>query len=215
MKKIVGILLIILVLGVGAYLLMKKSPQSSTNQAPVATQNKPDSTKQTIQGTLKSLLSAGKSQKCTYSNKAESASINGTIYITSGKMRGDFVSGTEEKKVNGHMIVDGKFSYVWSDLSKQGIKMAYDPNEQAPTSVPANTNNQTPDINQTFAYTCQGWTENNTVFVPPTDITFSEFAMPSVVVPSDAATNPSACSACDNLPEGTTRDTCKTQLNCK
>jgi hypothetical protein len=201
--------------GVGAYLFTKKSPQSSTNQAPVATQNKSDSEKQTIQGTLKSLLSRGKSQKCTYSNKIESASIGGTVYVSDGKMRGDFTTTTEKIKVNGHMIVYGKYFYTWNDLRKEGIKMAYDPNEQAPTSVPVNTSNQAPDINKTFTYTCQGWVTDNAVFTPPSDITFSTFALPSIVAPSGVETNTSACSACENLPEGAARDTCRTQLNCK
>ena len=195
--------------------MTKKSPQLPNKQA-LVTQNKPAVTKQTIQGTIKSLLSAGKSQKCTYSNKLQATSVNGTVYVANGKIRGDFTSVSEQTKINGHMIVDSGYSYVWTEMSKQGIKMAID--QQRSTSD--STNNQTPDINQTFTYTCQGWTEDDAIFTLPSDISFSTFALPlaqpSGVAPSNAGAIPStACSACDNLPVGTVRDACRTQLHCQ
>jgi hypothetical protein len=213
-KNIIIIVIILAIIAVGVYFFTSK-PLKAPNSLSSTAQSKTESKTQTMQGTLRSLLSSGKSQKCTYSNKIESASIEGTVYVVNGKMRGDFISGTEEKKVNGHMIVDGKNSYVWTDSSKQGIKMAYDPNEQTPSIVPANTNSQISDINKTFTYKCQGWAENNAVFSPPSDIAFSSFTIPSVSAPSGAETNPPACAACDNLPEGTAKNTCKTQLNCE
>lgn len=216
MKKIIIILIILILLGVGAYLLMGRSYQPPTSQVPVS-QNKPTSSgTQTIQGTIKSLLSAGKSQKCTYSSNLESGSVGGVVYIANGKMRGDFVSVTEQTKINGHMIVDSGFSYIWTDMNKQGIKMAIDQKVQ-PTGTSANS--QTPDINQTFNYTCQTWTEDNSMFTLPSDISFSTFTLPVVqpsgVAPSNNGTSTSVCSACDNLPAGSARDTCKAQLGCE
>ena len=212
---LIGVLIVFIVI-LGAYSLTKKSPQSSTNQAPVTTEKK--STTQTMQGTLRSLLSAGKSQKCTYSNKLKSASINGTVYVANGKIRGDFTSGAEQTKVNGHMIVDSGYSYIWSDMSKQGIKMAIDLQQQQPTGSTANS--QTPDINQTFEYKCQGWTEDATMFVLPSTITFSAVTLPgtqpSGATPSGVMTNPAVtCSICDKIPAGSGRDTCRTQLHCQ
>lgn len=215
-KKVIIILIILIIIGIGGYMMMKKSPQSSNNQAPI-TQNKP--TNETIQGSLKSLLSAGKSQKCTYSNKVETTSVEGTVYVADGKMRGDFTTTSEQTKMTGHMIVDGGYSYVWSDLSDQGIKMAID-NQQKPSNAPAdNTNNQAPDMEQSYNYTCQGWAGDDTVFAPPNDITFASFTLPSTQ-PSGTSTtgintNSSACSACDSVPAGAARDACKTQLNCQ
>jgi hypothetical protein len=213
---VVGVL-ILFIIGSGAYLALNKSPQPSTNKSPI-TQNKPaDSETQTVQGTIKSLLSSGKSQKCTYSSNLESASVSGTLYVANGKMRVDFASGTEQAKISGHMIMDSGFSYVWTDMSKQGIKMAIDQKLQQPSGIPAG--GQALDVNQTFAYTCQGWIGDGSVFALPSDITFSTFALPAAAssgaVPSSKATNPSSCSVCDNLPAGTARETCKTQLNCK
>jgi hypothetical protein len=220
-KKIIIVLVILVLIGTGGYLVMKKPPQLN-NQAPTA-QNEPETaTNATIQGTLKSLLTAGKSQKCTYSDKpettsAETTSVEGTVYVANGKMRGDFSSTSEQIKVNGHMIADGEYSYVWSDLDNQGIKMLID--QQESSNAPTDTNTQTPDINQSYTFNCQGWTQDNTMFVPPSNITFSTFTLPSglpsVAPPTDTDTNQSACAACDSIPAGEARNACKTQLNCK
>jgi len=213
---VVGIL-ILFIIGSGAYLALNKSTQPSINKAPVTKNESADSGTQAVQGTIKSLLSSGKSQKCTYSNDPKSASVSGTLYVANGKMRVDFVSGTEQAKISGHVILDSGFSYVWTDMSKQGVKMAIDQKLQQPSSAPVNS--QTLDINQALAYTCQGWVEDSFVFTLPPDVTFLTFTLPTVapsgVVPSSKATNPSNCSVCDNLPAGTARETCKTQLGCK
>jgi hypothetical protein len=210
-KKII-IIIIVLVLIIVGVLLVKKAPQSPTSQTP---QGSTETSSQKIQGTIKSLLSSGKSQKCTYSSKVESMTGNGTVYIANGKMRGDFTSITAETKVNGHMIVDAGYSYVWTDSTKQGIKMAID--QAQPSGSPSDS--QGPDLNQQFAYTCTGWSADNSIFTPPTDVTFSTFtlpvAQPSGVLPSGSEANPAGCSVCDNIPEGAARDTCKTQLNCE
>jgi|WetSurMetagenome_2_1015567.scaffolds.fasta_scaffold11632_2 hypothetical protein len=213
---VVGVLILIIIL-IGGYSIFSKSQKPPTNNAPV-TQNKPvNSGSQTIQGTIKSLLTSGKSQKCTYSSKIESTSVSGTVYVANGKMRGDFSTISEQSTISGHMIIDSGFSYIWTDMNKQGIKMAIDQQQlQQPSGAPAN--NQTPDINKTFNYACQGWAGDGSMFNLPSDITFSTFTLPaassSSAAPANKGTNSLNCSVCDNLPAGTARDTCKTQLKC-
>jgi hypothetical protein len=219
-KKIAIAVFILILVGAGVYLFLKK-PQTSNNLGPVDSQNK--ATNGTVQGTLNSLLSAGKSQKCTYSNEIDSASMNGVVYVSNGKVRGDYVSASEEMMISGHMIYDGKYSYVWTDGSKSGIKMAIDQEQQKQQEQSADNsvNNQAADMNKTFTYNCQGWARDESVFVPPSDVSFSTFEMPSaqpsnsVPLGNEESVNQSACAACDNVPEGIARDTCKSQLNCQ
>lgn len=219
-RKTVIIVTILIIICVGAYLLIKKSPQPVNDQTSIGQNNPENSTSQTVQGTLKSLLSAGKSQKCTYSNKVDSATVEGTIYIANGKIRGDFTTTSEQTKMSGHMITDKEFSYTWNDLSNQGIKMTINQEQQAPSDSSTEPNNQTSDINQTYTYTCQGWKEDAAMFIPPANITFSTFTLPNTqsngTAPANGdSTNSSMCATCDNIPAGEARDTCKTQLNCK
>jgi hypothetical protein len=216
---VVGILILIIV-GFVAYSAMKK-PSQPINKAMVTSENKPaaSNSQTTAQGTLKSLLSSGKSQKCTYSYSRQSTTVSGTVYVANGKMRGDFVSPSGQSKVTGHMIIDGGYFYVWTDLSNSGIKMAV--NQEQPANAPV-SNSQTPDINQSFTYSCQGWAEDDTLFVLPSSISFVTTTLPvapsssGVGTPSGAGVNPSSyCSACDNIPAGPGRDACRTQLHCQ
>jgi len=216
---IVGGILILIIVGFFAYSAMKK-PSQPINKV-VTSENKPatSNSQTTAQGTLKSLLTSGKSQKCTYSYDHQSTAVTGTIYVANGKMRGDFVSTSGQSKVAGHMIIDGGYFYVWTDLSNNGIKMAV--NQEQPTNAPVNS--QTPDINQAFAYTCQGWAGDDTLFTLPSGISFMTTTLPAVpsspgvgTPSSSVGTNPSSyCSVCDKIPAGSGRDACRAQLHCQ
>jgi hypothetical protein len=214
-KKLVIVAIVLILIAVGAYAFIKKAPQANKDQKTVKTQD--DTTKATdkemLQGTLKSLLTAGKSQKCTYSANQDNASMNGTLYVADGKMRGDFVSGIEEEKVNGHMIVNGEYSYVWTDKSDKGMKMKFNLEDQA--KAVAEANSQALNLNQEYNYDCQGWARDPSVFTPPANISFETFAIPSIAIPTGSEDESPACAACDSAPEGEIRDTCKTKLNCK
>ena len=210
---IAGIILL-LGAGVGGYLAMKKAPsQTSTEQVPSpAVGEKKESKPETISGTLKSLLTGGKSLKCTFSNKIETTVVEGTIYAAEGKMRGDFKTTADKTAVNGHMIVDSKFSYVWNDISNQGFKVAVSEAEKASNASSAESNAL--DLNETLNYNCENWNKDDSVFNVPSNITFQSFTIPQVTGVNKETTS-SQCSACDSLPVGSAKDACLTQLNCK
>lgn len=214
-KKVIGVIIIVLILlGAGIFLATKKSPVKNSNSASVPTQ----STNPTVtltQGSLKSLLMAGKSEVCTFSNSVSSVQVSGTVYVANGKIRGDFKSSGPGNAVTGHMIVDSQYSYVWTDQSTQGIKMALNSATQNPNP---NAKSSSPDLNQSYQYTCQPFTATGSTFTIPTNITFQTITIPSGA-PTGAAANPQTtgnmCAACDNIPAGPSRDSCKTQLHCQ
>lgn len=223
MNRNVAILIGILILcGIGAYFLTRKLPQTSSNQVPAVSQDKSvNADKKTTEGTLKSLLLSGKPQKCTYSAVTDSVSVTGVVYVANSNLRGDYFSASGEMKTGGHVIVSGQYSYVWTDNSKQGFKVAVDLQQEqlSGTSSADKVDSQTLDLSQKLNYSCQNWTVNESVFVPPSDITFSALTLPSaspsgITVPA-TEDGSSACLVCDSLPAGSTRDTCKTQLNCQ
>jgi uncharacterized protein (UPF0333 family) len=211
-KKIVGVIVIVLLvlLGGGAYFMMQKSKSTTAENLPAANPTEAAAAAET-QGTLKSLLTAGKPQTCSFSTEEGSS---GTVYVANGKMRGDFTSTTQGTTVTGHMILDSGYSYVWTDLTKQGMKIAI-PAEQASGS----TGSQGMDVNQKVSYSCKGWTVDNTKLALPSDVTFSTFNIPGAAAPKATGTNDGsavnpACSACDSLPAAA-QGPCKTQLNCE
>lgn len=214
-KKIIPIviILLLLVIGVAAILMMtkKSTPQDSTNTIPKEAQNGEGSKGQTIEGTLKSLLTGGKSQKCTFGNSTEKTTVNGTFYISKGKMRGDFKSTSGEIDMNTHMIVDSSFSYMWTDKTNQGFKF---PIEEQEKTAPSQ-DNQPVDLNEKMNYTCSDWREDSSLFSLPANITFQSFVIPTLAPTGSAGGSVDKCSVCNSLPAGDAQDACKTQLNCQ
>jgi hypothetical protein len=206
MNKNVGIALaVLLVLVVGAIVIFSskkpKSPTLQTNQ-PVPTVV---STTTTKNSSLRELFAAGLAQKCTYTTSGTQSST-GTIYIGSGKMRGDFTVNAPEKQTVSHMIVDGTTSYIWMEGESKGFKMTFDPKAQ-PTGTPANSQSVNPD--QKVDYSCSVWSPDSTLFAVPTSVQFSDFS--SMVAPKAPADK---CAACSYL-TGDEKTQCLSALNCK
>jgi hypothetical protein len=220
-KVVVSIAVVILLLVGGgvAYKMMKSSTSSATTQASVTESNvsptAPASTTQNVEGTMKDLMTAGKSEVCTYSNAVNGTTVNGKLYVTSGKMRGDFASVNSGNKetVNSHILInDMQTAYAWTDLSNRGVKIAI----SAATATASNSGS--PDMNQKVQFSCQGWTPDDSMFTVPTTVTF--YSMKAVVPPAAGGTaqsvgdNATACAACAKLPAAA-QQMCKSQLNCQ
>lgn len=220
MNKKLGVIIVIIVLlllGGGAFVMSHKSTKSTAAQTATTTVNPTETAanKGTL-GSLKSLMTSALPQTCTFSTQKQ-ASTNGTIYVSGGKLRGDFTSTNQGQTINGHMLVDSGFSYIWTDLNKQGMKVAI-------TEAQVNTaaNSQAMDLNQDVSYSCKPWVADESKFTLPTDITFMTFTMPKAAATTGATTSgasiatgavTSPCSACDSLPAAA-QSVCRTQLHC-
>lgn len=201
-----GAIILVIVLGGAAFIMSKNS-----SKAPVSTQviqnEKPAASNQK---SLKDLIESGQAQKCTFKDKSASVNVEGTTYVASGKMRGDFNSAVGENNIMMHMIVNDKTSYTWMDGQTTGYKMVFDPaNMAAPTG-----SQQSVDINKVIDYNCSNWTVDSSVFTPPADVKFSEVG--AMMVPSGVPTGASVqdkCSVCDTLPTDA-KAQCRTALKC-
>lgn len=121
--------------------------------------------------TLKGLLSLGYSQKCTFIDATSlTASSEGTIYVAQGRVRGDFTSVVSGKPILSHMIVLDDTSYVWTDATTGGFKMALATIEKQQAPGP----NQGFDPNKKVNYSCTNWSTDVSVFALPAGIQFSD-----------------------------------------
>lgn len=190
---VVGIVVLLLLVGGGAYWMMKKgaAPAAPQQTTPV-TQTTPTQPTQTAPAmqTLKDLLTAGTAQKCTYQDTA-AGNVSGTTYVSAGKVRADFTTTAGKTTISGHMISDGKTSWIWMDGQLTGFKMAFDQ-----TSTPsAGSAPQGVDVNKAMNYSCSVWTADATMFTPPATVNFTDLnsmKIPSAppVVPPKVPTNP-------------------------
>ncbi len=193
-KKIViavAVLVLLGIVGVG-YVMM---PKSAPSQEGTPTTEQPKSTMQS----LKDLLTSGQSVSCSV-DYGDNSQMNGKTYVSGKRVRADFTGG--------HMIQDGTYAYMWSDTQATGTKIKVDAmaelakNAATPTGQTQKT--QTVDENEKASMNCSAWITDESQFVPPTNITFTDLSEMLKKLPAmpkgtcDAITDPTAKAACES-----------------
>lgn len=178
--KIVGIIAaaVILLLAGGAYFLSQNKTTTNTNVSPTPTAatNKTSS--------LLDLLSSGKNQQCTFKTVTSKSSTEGAFYIAGNKIRGDIKTTVDGKVQEINLIRDGEINYMWGSSlgNNTGIKMKISLEE-------VSKNQQTSgfiDPNNKLDYNCMPWTTDASLFIPPTNIKFTD--MTSLLAPKTTGT---------------------------
>lgn len=167
------------------------------------------------QTSLTALLAKGGSQKCTFSHEESGAGSSGTIYMSSGKMRGDFIAKVQgAQEVQSHMIVDGQTSYVWSDAMPQGVKMKFDAAATANATDPMAKGNIDP--NQKANYDCSYWSADQSKFALPSGVTFMELGNPAAAAGAgtSAGANSAQCAQCNLISDSGAKAQCLAALSC-
>nr|MBI5455654.1 hypothetical protein [Candidatus Levybacteria bacterium] len=203
--KIIGIIAaIVLLLGAGgAYFLNQNKTATNTNVSPTPTKAKNKTS------SLLDLLNLGKNQKCTFKTATSSTTTEGTLYITTGKMRGDFKTTVNGKAEEMNMIRDGEMNYIWGSSLKTGIKMKVPLDELSKnqqTSGFINPNNK-------MDYNCLPWTIDSSLFTPPPDIKFTD--MTSLVVPkiTGTQTKTDTTNPCSQITDAAAKSACESALS--
>ncbi len=173
---------------------------------------------------LRELLSANVSQKCTFDN----AESSGTIYVGAGKMRADFTSKSGEAAAVSHMVISNNIAYVWLDGVPQGYRMNFENlSGQGGAQVGG------VDADAKVATKCEGWQATEDTFSLPTDVTFSEVgAAPQAATQNStsASTNTSTdasaaaktnmsyyeqqCAACNMITDAGAKAQCIASFDC-
>lgn len=178
MSKQVGIIVgVVLLLLVGGFGYMQLSSKAKT-QGPTGNDTTNSADNGSTMGSLKDLLTAGKSVSCTVSYTGDQAGTSGTTYVSGKKMRSDFTMKSEGKEIVSHMIQDGTYAYIWSADSTVGTKMKVDVAQEAGTDT-ADTQTQSQsavDLNQKVNMKCSGWSVDESMFTPPATVKFTDLS---------------------------------------
>lgn len=199
------------------------------------------------------LMQMGENYTCTFSDTSEDSTVTGTVYIAASenKFRTDYsVEGMtpdsqEEMETDqifgfddGSMISDGEYMYVWNSTTNEGFKMKFDP-ESTDFFSDFDMNNEDEDgpshlfdQDQEMEYNCQPWRVDNSKFIPPTTVTFTDFSaqfeqMESMMDSMQLEENAEAgtqleanydmsemCTLCNQLPTAEAQEECLTSLGC-
>ncbi len=81
-----------------------------------------------------------------------------------------------------------------------------------------NDSNKYVNQDEKMDYKCSSWPVNSGMFVPPANITFTDYSEMMKQVEDSTKANPemkaAQCQACDSLPEGESKTSCKQTLGC-
>lgn len=218
-KKIIvviaGILLLLLLFFVVAG---KKPTSNSNNQQANQMQPKNDAIangNEDFKGNMMDLFKSGKNTKCTYSNKNDEYSIEGTTYIAGNKMRTDASTTMKDQNtIESHMISDGTWVYSWSSAMPQGIKMKIDTQlaQTNPDNKVTSQESYAKTFQENYDFKCSKWTTDQSKFELPLDVTFTDFSQ--MAKPAQDGQN-NACAACNYIQDADAKAQCLKSLGCK
>lgn len=134
-------------------------------------------------------------------------------------MRTNVIITSDNKQSNIYVIRDGDTNYIWGSEfpDNSGIKMTLNLDEFETSEDSKKYFDPTRKVD----YKCNAWTANTAIFIPPSNIKFSDLSemiqsmMKVSVTPTSLQTSPSAsnCSICNSL-TGEAKDACLQQLGC-
>lgn len=214
---IATIVVIFIIAGAGGFYFMNRQAvapaANNETQTPVASIAVEKSS-------IKDFMAMSGNQRCVFSD-AETGN-SGTVYLNSGKMRGDFSSNTGGQVSNTHMINDSENIYIWINNQTTGFKTTLTDVEKMSEMSGQNGVSQSVDINKKVDYKCEAWSVDSGKFVIPAEIKFQDMGkmmenlgnmMQVSPNPNASGASAEACAACDSLTGGA-QDQCKRALKC-
>jgi hypothetical protein len=222
MKKLGTIFILVLSIFLLTACLPKKDQKQTQQQDQQGQVEKPES--ESFTGSLMDLLKLGKAMKCTYSYTQESTAFQGTSYVSGDKMRTDMegVVPTEEgdQQITSHFISDGTWTYNWSSMQDQGMKMKLSELEDAGEETDTEDQDyyEQANLDKNFEYKCSPWIVDSSMFVPPSDIEFIDYTQMMQGLQESMESgdmNESLCAACEMAKDEAAIAECKANLGCE
>jgi len=167
MKKIVPVLIILVLLGVGGYFYMN-SPK-----APIGTANNSGSTN--VFTSIKDALSKSLSLKCVYKDEQ---GIQTTTYIKGGAVR-VAMEGVKEKDQPNSIILKDKKMYMWDEISKTGFTFTMTEPKVTPGKLPETTASKDESVLaqiEKYKDSCKTEVIADSFFTPPVDVKFQDMS---------------------------------------
>lgn len=174
MKKIVPVLVVLILLGVGGYFYM--SSKGTIPKTPFGTAS--NNTGGNVFTSIKDALSKSMSLKCVYKDEKGAETVS---YIKGGAVR-VMVTETGDTEQYGNILMKDKKMYMWSDKTKQGFTlMIKEPENISPVPESGNkeaqkTNDQESVLAQIEKYkdACKVEVIADSYFTVPSGVQFQD-----------------------------------------
>lgn len=201
----------------------KKTSQNPQEMIGSQMQEQPASESNSVSfsGTIKDLFTKNQPMQCTFSWSDEDVSSSGTVYVAGSKMHGNFQTkqGNEEP-YQSYIIQDGEYQYAWSPVdANKGMKMKISDVQMTETTpmakeTPTNEEQVLNWENQNVDYNCQPWTVDESKFVPPSNVEFTDLNE-QMQKATEQMKGQIDCSICEQIPTADAKAECLQSLGCE
>ncbi|MFH1822352.1 MAG: hypothetical protein ABH830_01475 [Patescibacteria group bacterium] len=202
----------------------KKTDQPQEQQQANQEQNQEE--EESFFGSMKDLLTRGKSLKCTYEEtRDDGTNTTGVLYIADNKAKSEIEILDGDERSEAFTLFDGDWIYTWASFLPNGTKMN---TKELPQGEDYNVQKETDTLEKEMGYKCSSWVKDSSKFQLPDDVEFKDVteAMADFsdtmedFTPEDAQTmqedaSERLCEVCDMAPEGEARDECKKNAGCE
>jgi hypothetical protein len=177
MTKIIMWVVVLGVLAGGGYFLSKgnstKEVQSTTTETSSGTPEEATQKKMAFSSFLKNDQG---SYQCTVKQYMDDFGSEGIVYVSAGKIRGEFTTVAEGKNLETSIIVDNGYQYVWSSAMQNGFKMKLPESTTTSTTGASTSGTYSWNAEQIGDYDCTPWTVEQSKFIPPSTIVFTDMS---------------------------------------
>lgn len=178
--------------------------------APAAQESSKSSGESMMQGSIKSLIGAGKNVACDITYKDGKGTAK--IFVADKKFRGDFDMITNAKEYKSHMIQDGTNAYMWSDDNKQGTKFSVEAMMKVAVS-PSPRAQQGADLNADVDLKCANGSQDSSKFVPPADVSFRDMSAMMDKMTGGSGAPKTDVSACASITDAAAKAACVSAMS--
>lgn len=181
-----------------------------------------ESSMETFTGSLKELIDRGQASKCTFQMDMEGIETEAVVYIAGQKSYSEMeTKDNTGKTYKTYSIIDGEWMYTWSTMTPgTGLKMnlkemeemgeEYEDDQEAKSEFDYQKNYE-----QEFEYKCQNWLQDNSKFVPPANIEFTDWSQLMKDFTEEMNTSMGdLCGNCDVISDEEQRKECRESLGC-
>ncbi len=172
---ILGVIVVIVLLGVGGFLVMNKKKVDV-----VAPQTSESQTAADVIASIKDAFTNGTSFECTYTDEGRTTKT----YVKNGMVRAEITSSKPEQA--GNTIIKDKKMYFWNSMSAFMMTIP----DVTTTPGPSGTVNTDDLIENMEKYkdSCKMASVSDDLFTPPSDVKFQDMSSMMKAAPSGAGT---------------------------
>lgn len=184
------VLCVVVLLGVGGWFLLQTNEEAPAENS-ITTDEENTNTKEQESvpkenndslsgaGSFASLMGLGRNLTCDFTDVSEetNGAVAGTVYIAGEKLRGDFEMEQAGVVYESHMIHDDSTIYTWTESDQGMVAMKFSKPEDETTigSDSSESAGESFSMDESVDYDCRPWSVDQSVFVPPSNIEFTDF----------------------------------------